>query len=186
MNFNLHSHLEGKHSFLSPSNYHWINYSDEKLNAVYLRSLAVERGIHLHDLANRCIRLGVKLPRTKQTLNMFVNDAIGYRMNTEQILYYSENAFGTTDAISFKKRFLRIHDLKTGVTPASMNQLKVYAALFCLEYRIDIFDIRMELRIYQNDEVLVHEPESEEIKDIMDKIVMFDKMIEEIKNEVVL
>lgn len=183
MNFNEHSHLEGLHAFLSPSRYHWINYSDEKLDATYTTAKAVERGVRLHALAEECIKLKVKLPRSRKTLNMFVNDAIGYRMSTEQILFYSENAFGTTDAISIKGNKLRIHDLKTGVTPASMKQLEVYAALFCLEYNRNPEDLDIELRIYQNDEILVHTPPSEDILFIMDKIVRFDSRIQKLKQE---
>ena len=62
-----------------------------------------------------------------------------------------------------------------------MEQLEIYAALFCLEYKIKPGDIRMELRIYQNDEILVHEPTAEDILPIMDKIVHVDKMLEKIE-----
>lgn len=183
MNFNNHWEIEGKHSFLSPSNYHWINYSDEKLEERYLNHLAVERGTRLHSLAKELIDLGVKLPRSNKTLNLYVNDAIGYKMKTEQPLFYSYNCFGTADAIAFRKDILRIHDLKTGQTPASMAQLEVYSALFCLEYAIEPTSIGMELRIYQNDEVLIHEPEPVDISYIMDKIVTFDGLIERMKDE---
>lgn len=112
---------------------------------------------------------------------MYVNDAIGYKMVPEQLLYYSPNCFGTADTISFRQKFLRIHDLKSGEIKASMHQNEVYAALFCLEYRIDPNDIKMELRLYQSDEILVHEPFSDDIHQIMDKIIIFDKRIEKIK-----
>lgn len=62
-----------------------------------------------------------------------------------------------------------------------MEQLEIYAALFCLEYKIKPGDIRMELRIYQNDEILVHEPTAEDILPIMDKIVHVNKMLEKIE-----
>ena len=104
-------------------------------------------------------------------------------MQPEQILFYSENCFGTADSISFKDNFLRIHDLKTGVTPASIKQLLIYAALFCLEYKIKPSTIQIELRIYQNDEVVVHNPTAEEILPIIDKIITFDKRINKIKSE---
>lgn len=183
MNFKKHSDLEGRHAFLSASKYHWINYDEEKLSDTYLKYLATQRGTELHAFACQCIRLGVKLPRTRKTLNMYVNDAIGYKMTPEQPLYYSENCFGTADAISFNKNLLRIHDLKTGVSPTSMHQLEIYAALFCLEYRKQPQDIDMELRIYQLGEILVHEPSSDDILEIMDKIILFDKRIEEIEME---
>ena len=114
---------------------------------------------------------------------MYVNDAIGFKMKPEQPLYYSENCFGTADAICFRNGKLRIHDLKTGITPTHMEQLLVYTSLFCLEYRVKPVDISIELRIYQNDEVLVHEPEVDEIAPIIDKIITFDKVLKKIQAE---
>ena len=181
MNFNPHSNLIGQHAFLSASNYHWINYDEEKLRARYKNYQATQMGTRLHEFACECISLGIKLPKNKKTLNMYVNDAIGFKMIPEQPLYYSENCFGTADAIAFKRDFLRIHDYKSGETPASMAQLEVYAALFCLEYQIKPSDIGKELRIYQSDQVIVHEPENEDILNIMDKIIYFDKVIDQIK-----
>jgi hypothetical protein len=181
MNFNKHSNLEGQHAFLSASKYHWINYDEEKLIVTFSKYQAAQRGTELHELACRCIQLGVKLPRTNKSLNLYVNDAIGFKMKTEQVLYYSDNCFGTADTISFRKNILRIHDLKTGATPASIKQLLIYAALFCLEYNIEPIEIEIELRLYQSNEVLVDIPEPEEIFNIMDKIIMFDKRIEQIK-----
>ncbi len=183
MNFNTHFNLEGKHAFLGPSKYHWINYDEDKLISSYRNFLAVQKGTELHNFAKECIHLGIKLPRSKSTLNMYVNDAIGFRMTPEQPLYYSENCFGTADAISFRKNFLRIHDLKTGVTPASMHQLEIYAALFCLEYHMKPSEIGMELRLYQANEVLVHNPEVTDILPIMDKIITFDKCINSLSME---
>jgi len=183
VDFNKHSNLIGEHSFLSGSKYHWINYTNEKLFASYKKYQAINKGIALHSLAEQLIRLGVKLPKSKEALNLFVNDAIGYHMTPEQPLYYSNNAFGTADAISFRKNFLRIHDLKTGVTVASIHQLEIYAALFCLEYLIRPEDIQCELRIYQSSEIFTHSPTPEETNDLMEKIVRFDKIIEDIKQE---
>lgn len=183
MNWNKHFEISGQHAFLGASKYHWVNYTDDKLIEAYTRYTAAQRGTILHDFAAQCISLGQKLPRSKKTLNMYVNDAIGYKMRPEQVLYYSENCFGTADAISFRDNMLRIHDLKTGVLPTHIEQLLVYAALFCLEYRYKPSDIEMELRIYQNDEVLVHNPETDEIVPIMDKIVSFDKLLKKIKSE---
>ena len=104
-------------------------------------------------------------------------------MTPEQVLYYSDNCFGTADSICFRNNFLRIHDLKTGEIPAHMEQLMVYAALFCLEYRIKPSEIQMELRIYQNDDCLICNPTVEDIAPIMDKIITFDKLIKNIKRE---
>lgn len=181
MNFNKHSDLEGRHAFLSASKYHLINYDEEKLEKAYSKYMATLIGTRLHAFACECINLGVKLPKNKKTLNLYVNDAIGYKMETEQTLYYSDNCFGTADAICFRDNFLRIHDFKSGETPASMNQLKIYAALFCLEYDINPFDIQMELRLYQTNNIIIHKPDPKEIDYIIEKIIRFDKKIEEIK-----
>lgn len=183
MNFNRHSNLEGQHAFLGASKYHWINYDEDKLASSYLKFLATQKGTVLHDFAAQCIKLGQKLPKSQKTFNMYVNDAIGFRMTPEQVLYYSDNVFGTADAISFKNGLLRIHDLKTGEIPAHMEQLEIYAALFCLEYNQKPSNIEMELRLYQSNEILYHTPTAEDIVPIMDKIITFDKIISKIKSE---
>lgn len=183
MIFNKHTNLIGSHAFLSASKYHWIRYDDEKLVNTYKNFIAVQKGTELHDFAAQCIRLGQKLPKSKKTLNMYVNDAIGFNMTPEQVLYYSDNCFGTADSISFRNNLLRIHDLKTGDIPAHMEQLMVYAALFCLEYKVKPGEIDFELRIYQSDDILICNPTAEDILPIMDKIISFDKLIENIKNE---
>lgn len=183
MNFNRHLNLAGEHAFLGASKYHWINYDEDKLIEAYSRYTAKQKGTVLHDFAAQCIALGQKLPKSRKTLNMYVNDAIGYKMTPEQVLYYSDNCFGTADAISFRNGLLRIHDLKTGIIPAHMEQLLVYSALFCLEYRVKPAEINFELRLYQNDEVLIHNPEVDEIAPIIDKIITFDKLIAKIKSE---
>lgn len=182
-NFNKHPKLEGQHAFLGASNYHWINYSEQKVEEAYSRWRAAQQGTKLHAFAAECIRLGQKLQKSEKTLNKYVNDAIGYKMTPEQILYYSPNCFGTADAISFRKDFLRIHDLKTGETLAKMEQLMIYAALFCLEYGIKPSEIGMELRIYQNDEVLCHNATVEDIFPIMDSIITFDKILNRMKEQ---
>ena len=64
-----------------------------------------------------------------------------------------------------------------------MVQLMIYAALFCLEYKVKPADIDIELRIYQNNEVLYHNPTAEDIVPIMDKIITFDKVIRKIKEQ---
>ena len=183
MIFNKHSSLEGLHAFLSASKYHWINYSEDKLAQTFLNMQAFKRGTELHELASRLINLGVKLPRTEKTLNMYVNDAIGFRMTPEQVLFYSEYCFGTADAISFRNNKLRIHDLKTGKSRVSMKQLLIYAALFCLEYRVRPGEIEIELRIYKEDEIEVYVPEVEEVAYIMDKIVSFNKYLKDLTAE---
>lgn len=183
MNFKKHLDLQGLHAFLGASKYHWVNYDEEKVATLYRNFQAAQRGTELHDFAATCIRLGQKLPRSKKTINMYVNDAIGYRMIPEQILFYSENCFGTADTIAFRDNFLRIHDLKTGLVPAHMEQLKIYDALFCLEYDVKPEDITGELRIYQSDDILIEEHYAPEIRAIMNKIVSFDKVINKIRIE---
>ena len=181
MDFKQHSDLEGKHAFLSASKYSWINYDKEALSGAYNRFLGAQKGTRIHNFAAECILLAQKLPKSKKTLNLYINDAIGFKMKPEQVLYYSENCFGTADTILFRDNKLRIHDLKTGVTPANMKQLVIYAALFCLEYHVNPSDIHVELRLYQLDEVLIDEPDPEFIRSIMEKIIMFDKHIEILK-----
>lgn len=183
MNFREHSNLEGRHAYLGASQWHWINYDADKLKTVYKNFLATLKGTELHDFACRCIKLNQKLPKANKTLNLFVNDCIGYKMNPEQPLYYSENCFGTSDAISFRDNKLKIFDLKTGKTPAHFEQLEIYAALFCLEYKVAPGDIDIELRIYQNNEIFGKKPELDDIAHIMDKIIFFDKLITEMKEE---
>lgn len=184
MRFNDNSKLAGQHAFLSASKHSWINYPEDKLDRVFLSNLAAQRGTKLHALAHDLISLGVRLPDIPTTMNLYVNDAIGYRMKSEQILFYSINCFGTADTIAFRNNLLRIHDLKNGVHHASERQLEVYAALFCLEYKFRPFDIDIELRIYQNDEVRIYEADPVDISLIMDKIVAFDKRINELREEV--
>lgn len=181
MNFNDHSELLGKHAFLSPSNYHWVNYNDQKLEARFIAAMAARRGTELHAFAHEAIRLGIRLPKSPKTLNMYVNDAIGYKMEVEQPLYFSPNCFGHADTISFRRNVLRIHDLKTGIIVASHHQLEVYAALFCLEYIMSPYEIEIELRIYQSNTIKEFFSDPETIASLMDKIVMFDQRIEELK-----
>ena len=183
MNFVKHSALEGLHAPFSASNSSWLRYDDDKALAVYQNKKAAERGTRLHAWAKETIDLGIRQPRSKKTLYSYVNDAIGLRMSTEVVLFYSERFFGTADSICFRNNILRIHDLKTGVTPVHMEQLEVYAALFCLEYKIKPADIEMELRIYQNDEILYHKPTAEDILPIMDKIVHLNKLLEQMELE---
>ena len=181
MHFNTHLGLGNSHAFLSASKYHWINYDQDKLTENWINAQNARRGIELHEFAHNAIRLGIKLPRSGKTLNTYVNDAIGFRMATEQVLLYSLNCYGTTDAIAYTRSMLRIHDLKTGVNPGSMHQLEIYAALFCLEYAVKPGEIQIELRIYQNDEVEVSEPSVDVIGHIMSKIIVFDNHIENLK-----
>lgn len=166
------------------SNYHWLNYTDDKIVHAFNTAQAAYRGTRLHNLAKELIELGVRLPTDPQTtMGQFVNDAIGFHMRAEQMLFYSSNIYGTADAISFRKKELRIHDLKTGVTKSSFHQLEIYAALFCLEYGHKPHDIETELRIYQLDQVLMYQPDPHDIVVVMDKIVTTDELIEALKQD---
>jgi len=177
MIFNKHDNLEGLHAPFGASKSSWLRYDDKKAVEVYNALKAKEMGTVLHDWARQTILLGIKQPRSKKTIYNYVNDAIGFKMSPEVVLFYSEYFFGTADTICFRNNVLRIHDLKTGTIPAKMEQLEIYAALFCLEYKIKPIDIDIELRIYQNDEVLVHNPSPEDITNIMNKIIHLNKIL---------
>lgn len=183
MQFNKHSELAGLHAFLSPSNYHWINYDNEKLDDRVVTAEAAKIGTKKHEFAQMAINLGEKLPKNGKTLNMYVNDVIGYRMSPEVVLFYSPNCFGTADGLGFNRNTLRIFDLKTGESKTSVNQLLVYGALFCLEYGFKPFDIEYDLRIYQLNEIQKFETDPADVAVIMDKIITFDKRIDAIRRE---
>ena len=178
MNFIKHSKLEGLHAPFSASQPSWLNYDEEKAIAAFRNVKAKEMGTRLHAWAKETIDLRIKQPKSKKTLYSYVNDAIGFRMDTEVVLYYSDYFFGTADAISFRDNVLRIYDLKTGKGPVHIEQLMIYAALFCLEYKVKPGDIDIELRIYQNDEIRYHTPDPTELLPIMDHIVRLNKILE--------
>lgn len=169
--------FSGTHALFSPSSPYWLRYSDDEIFESIKNKKAAEMGTRLHAWAKETIDLGIKQPKSKNTLYNYVNDAIGYKMDTEVVLYYSDYFYGTTDAICFRDNFLRIHDLKTGKTSVHMEQLYIYAAIFCLQYNIDPNKIEIELRIYQNNDILVDNPEKEKIIEIMNRITYLDKLI---------
>jgi hypothetical protein len=207
MIFNKHSELEGKHSLLGASKHAWLNDSDEKLMERYNNSFSATIGTLVHAYAkdkilyrqpmedNRSEKNALLLHLLKndipfQTINLdplfynlmpYVNDAIGFKMTPELILYYSDVSFGTADALSFSRNQLRIHDLKTGTSATSMDQLMIYAAWFYLEYKkeVNFAKSHTELRIYQNREVLCYTPTNVDILAIMDKIVHGSMVIKE-------
>ena len=186
MEFNKHTKLEGLHAPFNASQSHWLRYDDDKVIEVYLNKKAAMMGTRLHAWAKETIELGIRQPKSKKTIYAYVNDAIGFKMSPEVVLYYSDRFFGTADAISFRNGILRIHDLKTGKVGKIENhieQLEVYAALFCLEYKVKPGEIDMELRVYKDDEVLVHNPTAEDILPIMDKIVHLNKLLAKIDEE---
>lgn len=190
MKFNSHPQLEGLHAPFSPSSSSWLRYSDGRIKEFYENKMAKEMGTKIHEWAKQTIDLGIKQPKSKKTLYAYVNDAIGYKMDTEVVLFYSPKIFGTADAICFREEDgipkLRIHDLKTGKVgkiEKHIEQLEVYAALFCLEYKVKPCDIKIELRVYKNDDVDIWSPVGEDIELIMDKIVHLNKLLEKIDYE---
>ena len=181
MRFNGHLELEGKHAFLSPSKSSWLRYDKTQLTNRYHSRRAAQRGSDLHDFAHEAIRLGVALHDDNKALCQYVRHGLEFGMACEVGLYYSDNCFGHADTLGFDGITLRIHDLKTGITPSKMEQLKVYAALFCLEYGVDPAEIQIELRIYQRDDMMVESPNPTEIVDIMGTIIDFDRFIESLE-----
>ena len=205
MIWNKHSKLEGSHAFLSASKYNWIGKTNEELITSYTNSYSQAIGTLMHAYAADCIRFREKLRKSDargakfdlmrrgipefaidirsfyNTVMTYVNDAIDYQMDPEVLLYYSDLCFGTADAIQVSGDILRIHDLKTGVAPAKTEQLMIYAALFFLEYGYKPERMRTELRIYQLDDVIVREPEVEEIREVMNAIVEKDRVLQKLK-----
>ena len=196
-----HSKLAGTHAFLSASQSSWLNKNAEELIDAKKNSFSQQIGTLLHAYAADCIKYKEKLRKSDErgvkfdlmrkgipeyaidmhriypTFMSYVNDAVGYGLNPEMVLYSSNECYGTADAIDMDGKLLRIHDLKTGVKPAKMDQLMVYAVLFFLEYGVNPGAIQTELRIYQMDEVLVYEPDVDELREVMDDIVEKDRII---------
>lgn len=205
MNWNNHRGLEGSHAFLSASKYTWIGKTNEELVQSYTNSFAQNIGTLMHAYAADCIRFREKLRKSDArgakldlmrrgipefaidirsffpTVVRYVNDSIDFMMDPEILLYYSDLCYGTADAIQFGNNSLRIHDLKTGSSPAKIDQLMVYAALFFLEYGYKPEKTKTELRIYQFDDILSYEPESEKVKEVMDAIVEKDRVLQKMK-----
>lgn len=175
-------YVKTDHAFLSASKWHWVNYDTAKLKESWRSFRAAQEGTELHAWAAQTIKLAIR-QRGKSTLASYINDAIGFRLSPEVLLYYSENCFGTADAIGYdeKEHILRIFDLKTGKIPAHFEQLIIYAALFCLDYDLKPTEFRTELRIYQNDEIKILEPTTDEIAHVMSTIITFDKEINKIR-----
>lgn len=177
------SFRDGEHAFLGASNHAWYNYDDEKLVRIFINKLASSRGTALHDLACKLIKMKVRLPENGSTLSLYVNDAIDFGLRPEEKLFYSKFAYGTADGIDFKDRILRVSDLKTGKTKVSFLQLMIYAALFFLCYpEIQLKRVKsIELRIYQNNEVMTEILGIDDILPVMDKIKRYSKILEELE-----
>ena len=191
MNFKQPYEIRNKHAFFSPSKHTWLKWDRDIIAESWKNAKAAEIGTLIHGYAEDSINLGNKLLDKKSTLGMYVNDCIDYKMDTEVPLYYNDLCFGHADALAFRRKKLRIFDLKTGlVTPGSMEQLLIYAALFCFnkpeKYRnpgdldwswrftglaTDPHSISYDLRIYQFDQAICYEPSGDEIAEIMTIIV---------------
>ena len=157
-------------------------------NYIFTKYTFLSNNLTISDYGKKLIQNVRLLPREVfDAVRCYINDGIGYKMTTEQPLVYSENIFGTADTISFRDNKLRIHDLKTGAKAADIEQLEIYAALFCLEYgpkyNFKPGNISMELRIYQWDGISMYEPSANEIVPIMDKIITTQKIAYNIDKE---
>ncbi|MBP3826205.1 MAG: hypothetical protein ILA11_10810 [Butyrivibrio sp.] len=180
----------------------------------YYKSLATDIGTAVHDLACKCIdskiRFTLKEAKKVITLHLlswkerpiprgafdvdfiaptfvsYVNDALGFMMDPEVKLLYSRWCGGTADSILYDqdKHILRIHDLKTGVTPAKFEQLRGYAALFFLQYgnrlRMLPGETDITLRIYQAGETKEEHPSAEDIVPIMDSIMWHSDVMDKL------
>lgn len=190
--YNDHARLEGTHAFLSPSNYHWLRYDKEKLLKRLETAKAAARGTSLHKLAAHAISEGVRLMPDGSTLSKYVNDVIAHEMEPEKALFFSMDCYGTADAIGFEiyrepidnvLGYLRIYDLKTGVSPCSVEQLYIYAAVFCLEYDYRPYEIEGELRLYQNDDIDCYEIDRVTLTEVMSIILSHQRIIDEYRLE---
>lgn len=158
--------------------------SNDIENYIWTKYKFLSSDLTVSDYAMHLVKKVGDLPKEVfDTIKFYVNDGIGYKMIAEQPVVYSDKVFGTADTIIFRNNTLRIHDLKTGANPAHMEQLETYAALFCLEYNIKPIDIQIELRLYQWDGIVVHNPTIEDILPIMDMIRSVNKIAEDVEKE---
>lgn len=191
MSLKKNTRLIGLHAFLSPSTYRWLDYDEDKLRASYFNKQQARLGDELHAYAQKAIELKVKQADNGTTLSTYINDAIGFRMTPEFPLYYSDDCFGTTDAIGFRQErwadgtffTLRISDLKTGLIAAEMKQLLIYAGIFCHEYKYNPRDLKIVLRIYQNDAIEELIPDPSEVLMIMSRIKSQATLIARLREE---
>lgn len=200
---------QGSHAILAASSYSWLNYDEDKLYSVLQSRWANTIGTYLHELASKLIKNKITVsksearkmiqlyllengvPRTfidpnkyVDNFTAYVKDCIGFDMRPEQVLKYSEFAYGTTDAICFneKTKQLKIFDYKSGTTQPSIHQLEIYAAYFFLEYHIKPKDVKTELRIYWQNDIIVGEPTPADIVPIMDQAIKLDTFMQKLNN----
>lgn len=173
ISFTPHPELEGKHALMSPSKYNWVKDDHNQFMRRIDSYFAAQRGTELHELAAKLIEHRIKVRDDQTTFGMYVNDAIDFCMSPEVPVKYTDNCFGTIDTVCFRDdlNLLRIHDLKTGVSPANVLQLMIYAAIVCLENKIDPTAISFILRIYQNNTYEEWSPDGTEIKQIAEEIL---------------
>lgn len=211
MHFKKHSELEGRHAILSASSWRWINDDPEALVKRLCSQYLQQIGTILHDIARKYIKHRIKLNKYDKknvmlelveqgipafvinTINFdsmyenlmrYVNDCVSFKMTPEVVLSYG-HFFGTTDAIRYdeESHFLRVHDLKTGTTPAHFEQLMIYVALFCLEYAIKPSSIQVELRIYQGEEHILYAPTVDEIAHVVETIINHNTLMTKLREE---
>lgn len=114
---------------------------------------------------------------------LFICDSIGFRMESEQKLSVSKIIEGTADAVRYypKENLLRVSDLKTGSRPAKIEQVFVYAALYCYENRLDPLKTNFETRIYQNGEVYIEHPSGDVISNALNISLHLDEVVEKFR-----
>lgn len=186
MRFKRHNAIADMHAKLSPSKYHWVRYDDDKFDRWYMSQLASQRGVEEHEYAQRAIALGIRQAESTAALNRYINDSIRWKLTPEQIFFYSVHCFGTADAAGFNeaRRIFRVSDYKSGRTATSMDQLKLYSGLFCLEYDWSPLEISIEMRIYQGKTPREELADPHEIMVLMDRIKTRSARIDEIREEV--
>jgi hypothetical protein len=184
--FNKHSDLEGTHARFGASKPAWVNWSDDKLDHVLEFDDAAAKGTRLHELARRAINDGIRMSEDPEhmtepyqaTVARYVNECIDLGMRAEVVIRYSDNFYGTADAIAYEPGLLQISDLKTGVNKVSPVQLYLYAAWFFLEYGIPPLSVKIILRIYQNGDVITVEADPEYVLFLMSRTVYIEERIQ--------
>jgi hypothetical protein len=95
MRWNRHLNLQGEHAFLSPSTYHWINYNHARLLQRWTAAQAGAYGNMQHEYAQQEIK-AKRESGLIGTVGQYINDAIRYRMETEQVRHCSVSSMATT------------------------------------------------------------------------------------------
>ena len=169
-----------EHAMFSPSQPSWLHDTDEEFAARYSNKKAAELGTRYHEDAARMIQNRWRMSKSSDpvadNVRAYINDAIKYQMLPEVRLEGTQDFFGTADTIIFRRGLLRVHDLKTGTTKPHMDQLRLYAAYYCMQYGINPNDIQMDLRFYQNNEIVCYEPEFGVIADIISEVRHKDEL----------